>query len=90
MVKGLEEALVGMQAGAVRQVVVPYGDLSYPASDPTHDAVGPKPLTFSGQRALNFVLENPRGKKLELLFGVESKLTHSFSLLQLTERSFSM
>ena len=62
MVKGLECAMVGMSAGQVRQVVVPYDDrkLSYPPGDPSHDKVGPKPTTFSGQRALNFVLDNPR------------------------------
>ena len=32
--------------------------------------VGPKPTTFSGQRALNFVLENPRVDRT-LLFNVK-------------------
>lgn len=64
MVKGVEASMVGMQAGSVRQVVIPYysDKWGYPADDPKHNRVGPKPLTFSGQRALNFVLENPRGK----------------------------
>merc|ERR1711924_30640 len=58
-IPALEEGVQGMQAGGVRQLV--FGiDLSYPASDMGHDVVGPKPLTLSGQRALNFVLENPR------------------------------
>jgi len=39
------------------QVVVP-AELGYPANDPKHDRVGPKPSTFSGQRALDFVLTN--------------------------------
>jgi FKBP-type peptidyl-prolyl cis-trans isomerase len=61
MVKGLELALVGTSPGQVLQIVVPYErDLSYPPDDPNHTRVGPKPATFSGQRALNFVLENPR------------------------------
>jgi len=51
-------------------VIVPYGDLSYPPSDINHDLVGPKPSTFSGQRALNFVLENPRVDRT-LLFNVK-------------------
>ena len=55
MVPGLEKGLMGMQAGGVRQIVLPYGPFSYPNNDPTHDRVGPKPSTFSGQRALNFV-----------------------------------
>lgn len=33
--------------------------LGYPGDgDSEHKIVGPKPSTFSGQRALNFVLEN--------------------------------
>jgi hypothetical protein len=70
MVKGLEEALEGMKVGGIRQVVIPYGALSYPADDPDHDRVGPKPTTFSGQRALNFVLENPRVDRT-MLFNVK-------------------
>lgn len=70
VVKGLECALVGMKAGGIRQVVVPYGDLSYPADDSSHERVGPKPSTFSGQRALNFVLDNPRVDRT-MLFNVK-------------------
>jgi hypothetical protein len=71
MVKGLECAMRGMSAGAVRQVVVPFEqDLSYPLNDLDHVRVGPKPSTFSGQRALNFVLENPRIDRT-LLFNVK-------------------
>ena len=39
------------------QVIVP-AELGYPKGDVDHDFVGPKPDTFSGQRALNFVLDN--------------------------------
>ena len=60
MIKGVELALKDMKPGEVRQVVIPYGELSYPPDDESHDRVGPKPKTFSGQRALNFVLDNPR------------------------------
>lgn len=73
VVKGLECAMVGMSAGGVRQVVVPFDQkqgLSYPMDDLNHDRVGPKPTTFSGQRALNFVLENPRIDRT-LLFNVK-------------------
>ncbi len=69
IVPGLEEAFYGMQAGGVRQVVVPY-KVSYPADDLKHEKVGPKPSTFSGMRALNFVLENPRLDRT-LLFNVK-------------------
>ena len=70
VVKGLECALRSMKPGGVRQVVVPYGPLSYPPDDLEHNRVGPKPTTFSGQRALNFVLENPRVDRT-LLFNVK-------------------
>lgn len=51
-------------------MIVPYGELSYPSSDLEHTLVGPKPTTFSGQRALNFVLENPRVDRT-LLFNIK-------------------
>ena len=61
IVKGLDCAFRSMQPGGIRQVLVPYGELGYPVdSDSNHERVGPKPSTFSGMRALNFVLENPR------------------------------
>jgi hypothetical protein len=44
-------------AVCVSQLVVP-PELGYPADDPTHDRVGPKPASFSGQRTLDFVLSN--------------------------------
>lgn len=59
-----------MKPGGIRQVLVPYGALGYPADDASHNRVGPKPSTFSGQRALNFVLENQRVDRT-LLFNVK-------------------
>jgi hypothetical protein len=70
IVPGLEMALKSMKPGGVRQVIVPYGDMSYPPNDLEHNKVGPKPTTFSGQRALNFVLENPRVDRT-LLFNIK-------------------
>lgn len=70
IVKGLECALRTMGPGGIRQVIVPFGELSYPTDDLPHEKVGPKPTTFSGQRALNFVLENPRVDRT-LLFNVK-------------------
>ena len=73
IVKGLECAMLEMKVGGVRQVIVPYGPLSYPPTsdgDPNHDKTGPKPTTFSGLRALNFVLDNPRVDRT-LLFNVK-------------------
>lgn len=60
MVPAVEQAFLSMKVGGVRQVVVPYGPLSYPTGDKGHELVGPKPATFSGMRALDFVLDNAR------------------------------
>jgi len=72
VVKGLDLALESMKVGGIRQVIVPYGELGYPSTkdDGSHDIVGPKPTTFSGERALNFVLDNPRVDRT-LLFNVK-------------------
>jgi len=70
IVPALEKAMLTMKPGGIRQVLVPYGPESYPADDLEHTRVGPKPTTFSGQRALNFVLENPRLDRT-LLFNVK-------------------
>jgi hypothetical protein len=73
LVKGLERAFLtdNMKVGTIRQVVIPYGSLSYPpGEDADHSKVGPKPSTFSGQRALNFVLDNPRVDRT-LLFNIK-------------------
>lgn len=73
LIKGLENAFLtdNMTVGTIRQVVIPYGPLSYPAGeDADHSKIGPKPSTFSGQRALNFVLDNPRVDRT-LLFNIK-------------------
>ena len=70
VVPGVDMAMRTMRPGGIRQVIVPYGSLSYPPSDLEHNQVGPKPATFSGQRALNFVLENPRVDRT-LLFNIK-------------------
>lgn len=72
LIKGVDLALQSMKVGGIRQVIVPYGELGYPSTkeDASHDLVGPKPSTFSGERALNFVLDNPRVDRT-LLFNVK-------------------
>ncbi|CAM9490336.1 unnamed protein product [Discosporangium mesarthrocarpum] len=57
-IPALEQGVMGMKAGGVRQIIVP-PELGYPSGDPKHERVGPKPTTFSGSRALDFVLTNP-------------------------------
>jgi len=72
LVPGLEEGIKGMKPGGVRQIVVPPGPLSYPEDDSPHKRVGPRPSTFDGMRALNFVLENKQGLiDKTLLFNVK-------------------
>lgn len=70
MIPALEEGLASMQEGGVRQLIVP-PSIGYPKSDMEHEKVGPKPTTFSGQRALNFVLENQELIDKTLLFNVK-------------------
>lgn len=70
IVPGLDEAIRSMQVGGIRQVVVP-PELGYPATDPSHTKVGPKPITFDGQRALDFVLFNQGLIDKTLLFNVK-------------------
>lgn len=70
VIPALEQGLMGMAEGGVRQLVVP-PQLGYPEDDPSHDRVGPKPTTFSGQRALNFVLQNTELIDKTLLFNVK-------------------
>jgi FKBP-type peptidyl-prolyl cis-trans isomerase len=72
IVTGLESAMKSMKVGGIRQVIVPFGELGYPSTkeDGKHDRIGPKPTTFSGERALNFVLDNPRVDRT-LLFNVK-------------------
>eukprot|EP00904_Undaria_pinnatifida_P000764 jgi/Undpi1/10689/HiC_scaffold_29.g13137.m1 len=70
VIPGLEEGIKGMKAGGVRQIVVP-PELGYPENDKKHERVGPKPSTFSGYRALDFVLSNPGYIDKTLLFTIK-------------------
>ena len=70
VIPGLEEGVAGMTKGAVRQLVIK-PQIGYPADDPGHDRVGPKPSTFSGKQALNFVLQNKELIDKTLLFNVK-------------------
>lgn len=70
VVKALDEAVTYLPEGSIAQVIVP-AELGYPTGDPEHDLVGPKPATFSGMRALNFVLENQNLIDKTLLINVK-------------------
>lgn len=70
VIPALELGVASMAEGGVRQIVVP-PNLGYPSDDPSHSRVGPKPSTFSGQRALDFVLQNRELIDKTLLFNVK-------------------
>ncbi|CAM9283798.1 unnamed protein product, partial [Phaeothamnion confervicola] len=72
VIPAIDETVLTMAPGAIRQLIVP-PELGYPPSDPRHDRVGPKPTTFSGERALDFVLENAGFIDKTLLINLEVK-----------------
>lgn len=53
VVPGIDEAVRGMAPGGIRRIIVPE-EIGYPKDG--FKSVGPKPSTFSGERALDFVL----------------------------------
>ncbi|EAZ02679.1 hypothetical protein OsI_24792 [Oryza sativa Indica Group] len=68
VIPAFEEAISDMAPGGVRRIIVP-PDLGYPDND--YNKLGPKPTTFSGQRALDFVLRNQGLIDKTLLFDIE-------------------
>ncbi|GAB4822732.1 hypothetical protein N2152v2_009778 [Parachlorella kessleri] len=68
VIPAFEEAVAGMQVGGIRRIVVPV-ELSYPDND--FSKQGPRPTTFSGRRALDFVLRNQGLIDKTLLFDIE-------------------
>lgn len=71
VIPAFREAVVGMQVGAIRRVIVPGGsELSYPPGR-KWTQMRPQPSNFSGQRALGFVLENEGMIDKTLLFDIE-------------------
>jgi hypothetical protein len=68
VIPAFEEAVSGMYLGGIRRVIVP-PDLGYPEND--YNKSGPRPTTFSGQRALDFVLRNQGLIDKTLLFDIE-------------------
>lgn len=68
VIPAFEEAITGMSPGGVRRLIVP-PELGYPEND--FNKLGPRPTTFSGQRALDFVLRNQGLIDKTLLFDIE-------------------
>ncbi|KAG0455129.1 hypothetical protein HPP92_024421 [Vanilla planifolia] len=68
VIPAFEEAVIGMASGGIRRIVVP-PNLGYPDND--FNRLGPRPTTFSGQRALDFVLRNQGLIDKTLLFDIE-------------------
>jgi len=69
VIPGIDEAVRSMREGGIRQVIVPV-ELGYDAEK----SLGPRPSTFSGQRALDFVLDNTGGlMDKTLLFNMKLK-----------------
>lgn len=67
VIPAFEEALASMKPGSVRRIIVPE-ELGYPNNDFTRS--GPQPSTFSGRRALDFVLKNQGMIDRTLLFDI--------------------
>eukprot|EP00879_Flechtneria_rotunda_P009077 GHRR01009504.1.p1 GENE.GHRR01009504.1~~GHRR01009504.1.p1 ORF type:complete len:268 (+),score=68.52 GHRR01009504.1:109-912(+) len=68
VIPAFEEAVSTMKVGGIRRIVVPV-ELGYPNND--YKKQGPKPTTFSGERALAFVLGNQGMIDKTLLFDID-------------------
>lgn len=68
VIPAFEEAVSSMKVGGIRRIVVPV-ELGYPGNN--YRKQGPKPTTFSGERALGFVLENQGMIDKTLLFDID-------------------
>lgn len=55
VIPAIDECVQTMEPGAIRRIIVP-SEIGYPADG--FKRVGPKPSTFSGERALDFVLSS--------------------------------
>lgn len=68
VIPAFNEAVAGMKVGGIRRIIVP-SEIGYPNND--YKKGKPSPATFSGQRALGFVLENQGFIDKTLLFDIE-------------------
>ena len=78
-IQALDEGVQYMKEGGITQMIIP-AELGYPKGDPNHELVGPKPSSFSGERALDFVLDNRNLIDKTLLINVKlTKVEKGFS-----------
>ncbi|RZC24093.1 Peptidyl-prolyl cis-trans isomerase FKBP19, chloroplastic [Glycine soja] len=68
VIPAFEEVVSGLALGGIRRIIVP-PELGYPEND--FNKSDPRPTTFSGQRALDFVLRNQDLIDKTLLFDIE-------------------
>ncbi|KAG2453336.1 hypothetical protein HYH02_001560 [Chlamydomonas schloesseri] len=68
VIPAFEEAVADMKPGGIRRIIVPL-ELGYPEDN--WRKLGPKPSTFAGDRALDFVLANKGMIDKTLLFDLE-------------------
>ena len=72
VIPGIDEAVQGMAAGGIRRIIVPE-EIGYPRDG--FAKIGPKPTTFSGQRALDFVLAS-KSSMMDKTLMFDLKLTN--------------
>ena len=72
VIPGIDEAVQGMEAGGIRRIIVPE-EIGYPADG--FSRIGPKPSTFSGERALDFVLAS-KSSMMDKTLMFDLKLTN--------------
>lgn len=68
VIPAFNEAVAGMKVGGVRRIIVPV-EIGYPDNELSKGQ--PAPTTFSGRRALDFVLKNQGMIDKTLLFDIE-------------------
>jgi len=71
VIPGIDEAVRGMRTGGIRRAIVPE-ELGYPSDG--YERVGPAPATFSGQRALSFVLSSKDSTMMDKTLMFDLKL----------------
>lgn len=80
-IPAIEEAVQGMMVGGIRRIQIPgdHPELSYPRDrferfDGSKYRLGPQPIDLGGQRALDFVLDNPTLNDLNRTLLIDVKL----------------